>query len=201
MQNAKSGSYVGGRLILDDAGPILFFSDRPYRVFGHTSAQHFVDAWGSGSDSFADVPPNAVLSILGEDMQSIGMVLSDPRYEDGAISYAVTVEEGTVPPDFGHSSLFIDNEAWAAVGGLMVGRGMARRRDAEKVAAYNAGQVSAVQDQNTYYQAQQAPAPAAPAAMSATPTQQLSQLKDMLDQGLISQSDYDKKKQQILQQM
>ncbi|MGB5880898.1 MAG: SHOCT domain-containing protein, partial [Thermoanaerobaculia bacterium] len=56
----------------------------------------------------------------------------------------------------------------------------------------------------TYYQAapSQAPAPAAaPASPPATTEQQLQQLKDLLDKGLISQDDYDKKKQQILQQL
>jgi hypothetical protein len=199
VQNASSGSFKDGRLTLDGAGPILFFSDRPYRIFGHTRPEHFGDAWDSGTDSFADDPPNAVLSILSEDLQSFGMVLSNPSYNNGTISYAVTVEDGTVPPKFGHASLFIDNEGWAAVGGLIVGRNMARRRQAEQAYAYQAGQSStiAVQDQNSYYQAEAA----APVASSATSEQQLEQLKSMLDKGLISQNDYDEGKQRILRDM
>jgi len=56
VQNASSGSFKDGRVTLDGAGPILFFSDRPYRIFGHTRPEHFVDAWDSGTDSFAEVP-------------------------------------------------------------------------------------------------------------------------------------------------
>ena len=197
VQNASSGSFEDGRLTLDGAGPILFFSDRPYRIFGHTRPEHFVDAWDSGTDSFADVPPNAVLSILSDDLQSFGLVLSDPSYDNGSISYAVTVEEGRVPPEFGHASLFIDNEGWAAVGGLIVGRHIARRRQVEQASAYQAGQASTVQDQNSYYKAEAV----APVASSATSEQQLEQLKSMLDKGLISQSDFDKGKQRILEQM
>jgi len=201
VQNASSGSFKDDRLTLEEVGPVIFFSDRPYRVFGHTRAEHFVDSWDSGADSFAKNPPNAVLSLLGEDVESFGVVLSDPKYEKGTISYRVELEAGTIPADFGPASMFIDNNLWAAVGGLAVGRTTARRQQRRTTAAYSAGQASAVQDQNTYYQAtpSQAPTPA-PASATATTEQQLQQLKDMLDKGLISQDDYDKKKQQILQQ-
>ncbi|MGB5813696.1 MAG: SHOCT domain-containing protein [Thermoanaerobaculia bacterium] len=204
VQNARSGSFKDGRLTLEESGPVIFFSDRPYRVFGHTRAEHFVDSWDSGADSFAKNPPNAVLSLLGEDVESFGVVLSDPKYDNGTISYRVELEEGTIPTEFGPASMFIDNNLWAAVGGLAVGRTTARRQQYRTAAAYSAGQASATQDQNTYYQAapSQAPAPAAaPASPPATTEQQLQQLKDLLDKGLISQDDYDKKKQQILQQL
>ena len=199
VQNASSGSFKDDRLTLEEVGPVIFFSDRPYRVFGHTRAEHFVDSWDSGADSFAKNPPNAVLSLLGEDVESFGVVLSDPKYEKGTISYRVELEAGTIPADFGPASMFIDNNLWAAVGGLAVGRTTARRQERRTAAAYSAGQASAAQDQNTYSQAPPTQAPA-PASATATTEQQLQQLKDMLDKGLISQDDYDKKKQQILQQ-
>jgi hypothetical protein len=41
-----------------------FFSERPQRVVGHLSYRKLVDQWGEGEDSFAEDPPNAVLSIL-----------------------------------------------------------------------------------------------------------------------------------------
>ncbi len=186
---------------LEEVGPVIFFSDRPYRVFGHTRAEHFVNSWDSGADSFAKNPPNAVLSLLGEDVESFGVVLSDPKYEKGTISYRVELEAGTIPAEFGPASMFIDNNLWAAVGGLAVGRATARRQERRTAAAYSAGQASAAQDQNTYYQAAPSQAPTqAPASATATTEQQLQQLKDMLDKGLINQDDYDKKKQQILQQ-
>src|SRR4249920_1709943 len=42
----------------------LFFADRPQRVVGHLSSRKFVDQWGEGEDSFAEDPPNAVVSFL-----------------------------------------------------------------------------------------------------------------------------------------
>ncbi len=55
-EDASSGSFKDGRVTLDGAGPILFFSDRPYWIFGHSRPEHFVVAWDSGTDSFAEVP-------------------------------------------------------------------------------------------------------------------------------------------------
>ena len=201
VQNASSGGFKDGRLTLVETGPIVFFSDRPYRVFGHTRPEKFVAKWDSGSDSFADDPPNGVLSVLDGDMKSYGVILTDPIYANGAFSYAVTVEDGgPLPSEFGHASLFIDNNnaGWAAVGGIMLGKGIARRQQDQQNQAYQQGQMAERQDQDTYYQAQaQAPA----AASSATPQQQMEQLKSMLDQNLISQSEYDTGKQKILQGM
>ena len=198
VQNAGSGRFENGRLSLADSGPIIFFSDRPYRIFGHTQLPHFIESWNSGADdSFANNPPNAVLSILGDKVSSFGVVLSNPRYEEGRVSYSVEVEAGNIPSEFGPASLFIDNEAWAAVGGLVVGRGMSRREHRREAQAYAAGKGSAMENQNTYYQA--AHAQAAPTSGSAE--QQLAELKELQEKGLISQQDYDQKKQQILQQL
>lgn len=204
VQNTASGSFKDGRLTLEKGGPIIFFSDRPYRIFGHTDLEHFVTAWDKGPDSFAENPPNAVLSLLGDQVESFVVVLSNPTLHDGTITYTVQVDEGVIPESFGAASLFIDNEAWAAVGGLAVGRLSARRQQTREAAAFKEGQATAHQDQATYYQAQpavssdSASAKAASSSSASTPEQQLEQLKDMLDKGLISQDDYEKKKQEIL---
>ncbi len=42
----------------------LFFADRPQRVVGHLHSRKFVDQWGEGENSFAEDPPNAVVSFL-----------------------------------------------------------------------------------------------------------------------------------------
>jgi len=143
--------------------------------------------------------PGAALSLLGENVESFVVVLSDPELKSGSVSYEVVVEDGTIPRKFEEASLFIDNNLWAAVGGHM-----ARRSQARAAAAYQAGQQSgeqtAQQDQNTYYQAHP-PAPAAsaaPTSATATPEQELHQLKQMLDKGLITQTEYDDKKKEIL---
>ncbi len=202
VQNAASGTFEDGLLTFHGNSPVIFFSDRPYRISGHTKLQKFIDSWDAGENSFAKNPPNAVLSILGEDVQSFVVILSEPKLNADSVSYKITVEEGTIPASFKDASLFIDNEAWAAVGGLAAGRISARRSQEREAAAYTAGQLStdqssAQQDSNTYYQAQAPAASPAPAA-SSTPEEQLGKLKELLDKGLITQDDYDTKKKEIL---
>ncbi|MEE8528391.1 MAG: hypothetical protein V3S70_07445, partial [Gammaproteobacteria bacterium] len=67
VQTADGVMLENGVLRLMGVSPsTLFFSDRPERVTGHTPTAYFVAHWASGTDgqSFADVPPNAALSIL-----------------------------------------------------------------------------------------------------------------------------------------
>src|SRR5207248_6967195 len=62
----------------------LFFSDRPQRVVGHLSSRKFVDQWAEGEDSFAQDPPNAVLSFLedGDTVpEEVTMTISDPHLD------------------------------------------------------------------------------------------------------------------------
>ena len=62
-----SGSVEGDTLTLDAVPSVLWFTDRPARQAGHIEGTDLVDLWGLGEDSFADDPPNAVLSVLDDD--------------------------------------------------------------------------------------------------------------------------------------
>jgi hypothetical protein len=89
----------------------LFFADRPQRVVGHLSSRKFVDQWGEGEDSFADDPPNAVVSFLedGDTVpEEVTMTISDPRLDGDSLTYTVDVLDGTLPASTGPCSLFID---------------------------------------------------------------------------------------------
>src|SRR5207253_9225345 len=62
----------------------LFFADRPQRVVGHLSSKKFVDQWGDGEDSFANDPPNAVVSFMEHDrsLPDEGtMTIRDPQLD------------------------------------------------------------------------------------------------------------------------
>ena len=64
----------------------LFFADRPQRVVGHLTSRKFVDEWGEGEDSFAEDPPNAVISFLEDGdavPEEVTMTISDPRLDLG----------------------------------------------------------------------------------------------------------------------
>jgi hypothetical protein len=95
--------------LIDVSSATLFFSDRPYRLTGHIPTDEFVAYWGEGDESFADDPPNAVLSLFEDDhVNDVVVVLSDPVLADGDLSYAVEVTDGELAPSTGPASLFID---------------------------------------------------------------------------------------------
>ena len=89
----------------------LFFSDRPQRVVGHLSSRKFVDQWAEGEDSFAQDPPNAVLSFLedGDTVpEEVTMTISDPHLDGDTLTYTVDILDGMLPASSGPCSLFID---------------------------------------------------------------------------------------------
>ncbi len=89
----------------------IFFSDRPQRVVGHLSSRKFVDQWGEGEDSFAEDPPNAVLSFLEEGdtvPEEVTMTISDPHLDGDTLTYTVDILDGMLPARSGPCSLFID---------------------------------------------------------------------------------------------
>ncbi len=89
----------------------LFFADRPQRVVGHLTSRKFVDQWGEGEDSFADDPPNAVVSFLEDGdavPEEVTMTISDPQLEGDTLTYKVNILDGTLPATAGPCSLFID---------------------------------------------------------------------------------------------
>jgi len=110
VQSAASMAYKNGRLILNGIAPTtLMFSDRPKRVTGHLPTEEFLNSWGDGEDSFADDPPNAVLSIFSEEeVNDVVVVLQDPQIDGDRFSYQVEILDGEMPANGGANSLFID---------------------------------------------------------------------------------------------
>lgn len=89
----------------------IFFADRPQRIVGHVSTSKFVNEWGEGENSFAEDPPNAVITFLenGDEVpESATVTLRDPRLDGNEITYNVEVLEGSLPTSAGPCSLFID---------------------------------------------------------------------------------------------
>jgi hypothetical protein len=110
VQSARGMAYGDGVLTLQGTSPTtLLFSDRPDRITGHIPSEEFFDSWGEGDNSFADDPPNAVLSIFSEDeVNDVVVVLSDPALDGDKWSYSVDILDGEMPASGGASSLFID---------------------------------------------------------------------------------------------
>ena len=63
VQTAASMTSDRGTITLHGLSPsTLYFADRPQRDVGHMMSRHFVANWAEGDNSFAENPPNAVLS-------------------------------------------------------------------------------------------------------------------------------------------
>ena len=90
----------------------------------------------------------------------------------------------------------------AVVGGVAYHAGKKRNQAAQQEADQNA-QIADLQDQQQQQQYQQAPPQAAPAAPAADedPMAKLTQLKGLLDQGVLTQAEFDFQKTKILQSM
>lgn len=103
----ESGS---NRINLNGVSPTtLLFSDRPDRVTGHIPTADFVEQWSAGEESFSDVPPNAVLSVFGEDeVVDVVVILTDPVLDGDDLSYGVHVTDGELVSSKRPVSLFID---------------------------------------------------------------------------------------------
>lgn len=133
-QSARSMRTEGDRTTFEGlSASTLYFSDRPQRVVGHLTAQHFVDLWDEGENSFADDPPNAVIAFLEEGEEAPEdaiVVLEDPVLDGDRLSYKVTVLEGSLPAAAESCSIFIDPFGRPLSPGSVAGVHRRRRRRA-----------------------------------------------------------------------
>jgi hypothetical protein len=112
VQTAASMTSGQGTITLQGVSPsTLYFADRPQREVGHLLSRQFVANWAAGDNSFADNPPNAVLSFAepGDRLpEDAVVVIQDPRLDGDALTYSIKVIDGTVPAATGPCALFID---------------------------------------------------------------------------------------------
>jgi len=222
VMNAKSGTFDGKTLTLHNVPPVLMFSDRPYRIWGHMDLDQLIEAVSKGPDSFAEDPPNAVISTFGGELPtSATIVVFAPTVKGDKISFPVDVLEGEISKTFKGVTMFIDSWAhrgghgghghhhrhghahWHPhVGALVVGAAVG------SAASHSSSQTNTVvvQQPAYYYQATPpppapAPAPQAAAPAAKSPEDTLEELHGMYKKGLITESDYDTKKAAILKQM
>ena len=85
-QTAHEMTCDGDKVTFHGMSPAtLYFSDRPQRVVGHLTTKQFVDEWSVGENSFAEDPPNAVISFVerGDTTpEDAIVVLKDPKLRD-----------------------------------------------------------------------------------------------------------------------
>ena len=96
--NSRGATIQGNILTMTDVGSnAIVFADRPYRAAGHVLTKHFLKEWDEGSDSFAKDPPNATISVLsadGDTVEDAVLVLKSPKLEGDKLTFEVTVLEG-----------------------------------------------------------------------------------------------------------
>ena len=112
VQTAASMTLDQGTITLHGLSPsTLYFADRPQRDVGHMTSRDFVANWADGANSFADNPPNAVLSFAepGDRLpEDAVVVIQDPRLDGDALTYNIKLLEGSMPAATGPCALFID---------------------------------------------------------------------------------------------
>jgi hypothetical protein len=119
--NSRGATLQGNILTMTDVGSnSIVFADRPFRAAGHVLTNHFLKEWDEGSESFAKDPPNATISVLsaeGDSVEDAVVVLKSPKLEGDKLTFEVTVLEGGLSKATGPASLFIDWFAARGYGG------------------------------------------------------------------------------------
>lgn len=111
VQQADRATLEAGILTLEGVGAnVLYFSDRPERIIGREPLEEFIKQWDTGEESFATIPPNAVLTVVkgGKELDAVFVLMNPVKTGDDTMTYEVEVLEG---PDAGfgdHAALFID---------------------------------------------------------------------------------------------
>jgi hypothetical protein len=113
--NASGASLDGNTLTLTGVSPnSIVFADRPIHAAGHVLTSHFIREWDEGAESFAKIPPNATISVLGNDGGSVKdavVVLKSPKLDGDTLTFDVSVLEGDLEGAEGAAALFIDRFA------------------------------------------------------------------------------------------
>lgn len=193
--NSTGGSFDGKTLTMDNVPPVLAFSDRPHRIYGHMTLSELLPMVKEGPNNFVENPPNAVLSTFqGDELPSEATVtMHDAAIVDGNLTFTVDVLDGSIPESFGPASLFVDHGRIDG-GAFLLGTAIGREREEDRQEA------AEVYRQPTYvYTANPAPAPAAPAPESAE--SRLAEAQRLYQQGLITEQEYAQKRQEILATM
>jgi len=122
--NSRGATLKGDTLTLTGVSPnSVIFADRPFRAAGHVLTKHFLKEWDEGSDSFAKDPPNATISVLseqGDTVEDAVVVLKSPKLDGDNLTFQVSVLEGGLSKATGPASLFIDWFAARGYGGRAV---------------------------------------------------------------------------------
>lgn len=110
--NSRGAKLADGQLVLSGVSRnSIVFADRPVRAAGHVLTAHLLEEWATGSDSFANDPPNATVSVLdnqGSSVANVVVTLRSPKLDGDTLTFAVDLLEGKLDNADGPASTFID---------------------------------------------------------------------------------------------
>lgn len=113
VQTGSNFTSEGNRITLPYEREIFAFTDRPNRSHAYWNAHEMVHLWDLGKDSFAEDPPNAVLTWVdnGEVREAeIELISASVDNLGRAITYEFAAESSAALPEFGtYASLFVDD--------------------------------------------------------------------------------------------
>ena len=195
--NATGGSFDGKTITLHDVPPALMFSDRPNRIYGHMTLSELLPMVKEGPNSFVVNPPNAVLSTFreGELPTEATVTMFDAGIDGASLTFTVNVLDGSIPATFGPASLFVDSHHHHGAGAFIVGAAVGHA-----AAENNEPETVVVREPTYVYTVDPAPvAQPAPAPVSAEA--RLADAKRLYEQGLITEAEYGRKREEILATM
>lgn len=113
--NAAEGDITKDTLTLRNVSDtVVYFSDRPERIAGHVTLERFFDYWNNAPDNFDQVPPNAVLSIVGDrhEYDNVVVVLKKAVLDGTTLTFDIDILSEPAPGSgtlhFKGAPLFID---------------------------------------------------------------------------------------------
>lgn len=113
VHTASDASMTGTTLTMSGVSPsVIFFCDRPVRFAGHLTIQGFLEEVSHAEESFAEVPPNAVVSIIvegGHPQDVVFEIAARPEVNGDTFVYNdIRILEGDVVEGNGPATIFID---------------------------------------------------------------------------------------------
>ena len=109
---AQKMSFDGKRMVLRGTDPnITYFCDRPVRTAGHLSIDALREIMSVAENSFVENPPNAAISIFGDDGSVSDVVVtlkSPPKVNGEKFDFEVQVIDGELPASGGAVAVFVD---------------------------------------------------------------------------------------------
>jgi hypothetical protein len=98
---------------LNNVSPVVYFTQAPKPEAGIISATDFSDLWADGQETSADTTKGTLSIHTPNGDRNVAVELMKPMISGDRVTYKVRVILGSIPRQFGESTLFIDfGDTW-----------------------------------------------------------------------------------------